>query len=665
MGPNQKRLEKAESLVETNPTPEQIKNGTYRKSVLSLFGNRIVIENPKGSFRSGTDSEGNTWRNRMTYTYGYFENTKGADGDELDVFIGPQIDNDFDVYVIDQIDPYTKEFDEHKIMFGFSDIKDAYSAYMANYQSGWLGFSYIKSLSLSDFKSWKGDKNKTTKPINDMTKDKVIETKMEVEEPQLIVIQLKGDVERGSLDLLMFQVKELTEGKGLKKGDILTLEIASPGGSVEGGLNIMLWLEHLSKKGVEIVTCVTANAYSIASLIMLAADTKLISEHAEIMVHNPMIPELNYANANELEIHVESLRELENFMYSLYQAFTGMDVETIKNLMDAETFLTPEEAVQYGFADLIVSIKKTPYEMANINLKKKVNMASTINTLKHVIAKLNGSNVVDQLYYDTKGGAVEIYQSDPSQYQVGDKVSVGIGEVQLSDGKILKIEEGQIKEIVPATIEEPAIVEEPEIEEVPVIEEGDINVAPANPNVPLQEEKKEDGTVAEDEEPITEGENASTEKLIEPEAKAEEVVAEKVEGSEATLVTGDPNVGPAPKEEMVEEPIAKADEEVVAEKVEEAEMKAEEEVVAEVVTKEQFEALQQSVNSLAASIQAQIEKSEMFESTAGKAIEALAKNTSSSFKPRQAVVANAPRHEVIGKNSIFARAKREAQNAKR
>ena len=178
------------------------------------------------------------------------------------------------------------------------------------------------------------------------------------------VIKLHGEVsDDTTLSNLMQQAGEE------KSYDTLVLEIASPGGSVAEGLDIMVWLDGLSSRGKKIVTVVTANAYSIASLIMLVAEIKLISRHGKVMVHNPMVPLLEYVNANELQQYIDNLRSLENTMYELYEFFTGLKQEQIKMLMDNETYLDPQQAVDYGFADMVVDIKPKSYEMtANICL---------------------------------------------------------------------------------------------------------------------------------------------------------------------------------------------------------------------------------------------------------------------------------------------------------
>ena len=66
---------------------------------ISYHGMTIVIENPKGSTRSGVNSKGEPWSVTMTYPYGFIKGTSGMDQEGIDCFVGP--DNRADrVYVI-------------------------------------------------------------------------------------------------------------------------------------------------------------------------------------------------------------------------------------------------------------------------------------------------------------------------------------------------------------------------------------------------------------------------------------------------------------------------------------------------------------------------------------------------------------------------------------
>lgn len=107
----------------------------------------ITIESPAGSLRHGEN-----WIQHMAHDYGYINDTLGADGDELDVFLGPNLkSNKF--YVVEQ-NKTDGSFDEHKIMLGFDSIEDAKAAYHANYPDSWNGFRNIQELFMSQFKEW-------------------------------------------------------------------------------------------------------------------------------------------------------------------------------------------------------------------------------------------------------------------------------------------------------------------------------------------------------------------------------------------------------------------------------------------------------------------------------------------------------------------------------
>src|SRR5690606_5788935 len=71
------------------PSEAQKEAGNYRKAHLRIQGIDIAIENPRGSIRSGIDPGGNKWEVSMKSHYGYIKKSKGADGDHVDVFVGP------------------------------------------------------------------------------------------------------------------------------------------------------------------------------------------------------------------------------------------------------------------------------------------------------------------------------------------------------------------------------------------------------------------------------------------------------------------------------------------------------------------------------------------------------------------------------------------------
>lgn len=146
------------------PTDAQKDAGNYAKGHIKLGGLDISIENPQGSKRSGTDEDGKAWETEVQSHYGYIRRTEGADGDHVDAFIKPGTADNYDgpVFVVDQRNPKTGAFDEHKVMLGFASPQEAQDAYLANYQPGWQGLGYLTGLDMPAFKEWVKNGNHKT-----------------------------------------------------------------------------------------------------------------------------------------------------------------------------------------------------------------------------------------------------------------------------------------------------------------------------------------------------------------------------------------------------------------------------------------------------------------------------------------------------------------------
>lgn len=165
----------------TNPTDPQKEAGNYKMGHISVKGMRISIENPKGSKRyyGEKDENGNRKYNVMKQHYGYFNVTKGKDGDAVDVFIGPHIEDFENVYCVDQ-NTKDGDFDETKVMLGFNGKEEAKEAYLSNYEPGWKGLRNITGVSLKTFKKWLYRGRKQRQPFADyvqIQKKKIEENK--------------------------------------------------------------------------------------------------------------------------------------------------------------------------------------------------------------------------------------------------------------------------------------------------------------------------------------------------------------------------------------------------------------------------------------------------------------------------------------------------------
>ena len=162
------RLKSAIAETETEITEAQKKAGNYKKGHLSFGGYDYTVETPKGVTRSGKDEQGKPWSVTMHDTYGYILGKIGVDGDHIDMFINDAADLDsFDgnVYVVDQVNPETGEFDEHKVMYGYPSEEAATEAYLANYSKDWKGLGKVTAVPKATFDKWLESSDRKTKPF--------------------------------------------------------------------------------------------------------------------------------------------------------------------------------------------------------------------------------------------------------------------------------------------------------------------------------------------------------------------------------------------------------------------------------------------------------------------------------------------------------------------
>ena len=149
-------IDKAAAETDTEPSDAQRISGNYRKGQFHWNGWTIAIENPAGSIRRGRNSLGVEWENKMPVHYGYFRRTESdADGDHLDVFVGPDPESPV-VFVVDQIKG-NGHFDEHKVLIGFLSEKEAIEAYKASYSKGWTGLKSVTAMTIDQFRNWLED----------------------------------------------------------------------------------------------------------------------------------------------------------------------------------------------------------------------------------------------------------------------------------------------------------------------------------------------------------------------------------------------------------------------------------------------------------------------------------------------------------------------------
>lgn len=138
-------------------------------------------------------------------------------------------------------------------------------------------------------------------------------------------------------------IRALDEMKDAKK---IHIRLNSPGGDYFLGTSIS---NALRRHPAKVIVHVDALAASAASVIAMGGDRVIMHPGSLMMVHRAWAIQLG--NAEDMAKAAETLNKVDENLIDVYHKRTGMDKSKLKTLVDAETWMSPEEAVQYGFAD--------------------------------------------------------------------------------------------------------------------------------------------------------------------------------------------------------------------------------------------------------------------------------------------------------------------------
>ena len=135
----------------------------------------------------------------------------------------------------------------------------------------------------------------------------------------------------------------------IKDGEELDLFINSPGGSVFEGFSIFNQLKALKNP----INVKIESALSIAALIAMAGDTVQMNEVGLFMIHNAST--FAQGNKEDLESQAMALRAIDETLAQVFTQKTGKTADEITEMLEAETFLTSNEALKSGFVDEIIN----------------------------------------------------------------------------------------------------------------------------------------------------------------------------------------------------------------------------------------------------------------------------------------------------------------------
>jgi ATP-dependent Clp protease protease subunit len=130
--------------------------------------------------------------------------------------------------------------------------------------------------------------------------------------------------------------------------------INSYGGEVAEGLAIY---HALKRHKAKVRTICDGFACSIASVIFMAGDERIMNESSLLMIHNAW--SFVEGNAEQLRKQADDLDKITQASVMAYKAHSDLEESEIKELMDAETWILPEEAKSYGFATAIKKAEKS------------------------------------------------------------------------------------------------------------------------------------------------------------------------------------------------------------------------------------------------------------------------------------------------------------------
>lgn len=137
-------------------------------------------------------------------------------------------------------------------------------------------------------------------------------------------------------------------------GKPILFVINSPGGSVDSGFAVWDQVKLLSSP---VATLVTGLAASMGSVLSLCAAPKLrfATANARFMIHQPMIGGVIKGQATDLEIQAKEILKTRQTLVNLYVQATGKDVDTIEKAIDRDTWMSAQEALEFGLLDKVIS----------------------------------------------------------------------------------------------------------------------------------------------------------------------------------------------------------------------------------------------------------------------------------------------------------------------
>ena len=207
------------------------------------------------------------------------------------------------------------------------------------------------------------------------------------------------------------------------------------GGVVQVGDDIYDYLSSLDKK-TPVTTIAKGLCASISTKIFMAGSKRVIYEDCKFMIHLPMLT-AEYLNSNELELATKEIKDLDSEMVDFYSKATGTEKEAIYPLMRNETYLTPDQAVNLGFATekrqpvkAVAYYNKNNKEMSEqaLSQENKTWLENQFEAFKTTMTNLIKKEVVNLTLQDENG--MDVFFPD-----LEDGQTPSVGDIATVDGQ--------------------------------------------------------------------------------------------------------------------------------------------------------------------------------------------------------------------------------------
>jgi len=168
------------------------------------------------------------------------------------------------------------------------------------------------------------------------------------------IIFLNGPIDDGVASLVCSQLLFLESENPTKD---ISMYINSPGGIVTSGLAVYDTMEYIRP---DVSTVCMGQAASMGSLLLTAgaAGKRFSLPNARIMTHQPSGG--FQGQATDIEIHAKEILDLRQRLNGIYEKHSGKTIKQIEKIMDRDTFMTAEDAKNFGLIDQVVEKRPVP-----------------------------------------------------------------------------------------------------------------------------------------------------------------------------------------------------------------------------------------------------------------------------------------------------------------